>query len=82
MAPAPINVIDKGRYLLVEVLPQAGIVVATLCEADHTSLSEYASQCCPGCAVQECLLQAFANELIEEDERVQVRQLNPNDDDE
>lgn len=68
------------KYLLVECLPQARVVVATLCDADRSVLAEYALECCDKCAIQGCLNIAVIDQLIGDQEQIQVRALDQNQD--
>lgn len=67
------------KYVLLELLPQDRIAVAMLCEADQSVLCDFASDCCPGCAIQGCLQQAAHDGMIVLDEKIQIRHINPND---
>ena len=73
MAPAPL------KYVLLELLPQDRIAVATLCEADHSVLCDFTSDCCPNCAIQGCLQLAAHDGMIVQDEKIQIRHINLNE---
>ena len=68
------------KYLLVEILPQAGVVSVTLCEADQSVLAEFASPCCPKCAIEGCLQAAAIDDLLADQEQIEIRELDPNQD--
>ena len=70
------------KYVLLEILPQAKVVVATLCEADQSVLYDFTSDCCPNCAVQGVLNIAALDGMIHEQEKIEIRHIDPNQDDE
>lgn len=70
------------KYIILEILPQAKVAVATLCQPDQSVLCEFASECCPDCAIQGCLRFAALEDMIEDQEAISIRHIDPNQDDE
>ena len=67
------------KYVLLEILPQDRIAVATLCEADQSVLCDFASNCCPGCAIQGCLQIAETDGIVVVGEMIEIRHIDPDE---